>query len=131
MVQKIGENTPRVELGYGEGYVNGLLSSEKICFGEATSNKCIDQVQMVFGDGGAGLERDRFAGIIGLAPKGDNKAVPAFLSQIHGDSNYNPGLDKSLSPVFSFYLGKGEGSKGMLTFGGYDLEKYAVSGSKE
>lgn len=36
-------------------------------------------------------------------------------------------LNMPLSPIFSFYLGKGASSSGMLTFGGYDLEKYAES----
>lgn len=30
--------------------------------------------------------------------------------------------------MFSIHLGKGDGSQGMLTFGGYDLDKYARSG---
>ena len=32
--------------------------------------------------------------------------------------------------MFSFYLSKGSGSEGFLKIGGYDLEKYAKSGSK-
>ena len=33
--------------------------------------------------------------------------------------------------MFSFYLSKGAGSEGNLKFGGYNLEKYAKSGSTD
>lgn len=33
--------------------------------------------------------------------------------------------------MFSFYFSKGSGSTGNLKFGGYNIEKYAKSGSTE
>lgn len=36
-----------------------------------------------------------------------------------------------MKQMFSFYLSKGAGSTGNLKFAGYDLAKYAKSGSKD
>lgn len=75
-------------------------------------------------DQGEDLEADRFSGIVGLSPlKSGGKYLEGVLSQI-ANSNV-------VKPVFSMYFArKGqEGSK--ITFGGYNVEKYAQPGLKE
>jgi hypothetical protein len=36
-----------------------------------------------------------------------------------------------IDPVFSFYMTKNENQGSKITFGGYDVSKYAKSGSSE
>ena len=59
---------------------------------------------------------------MGLAPQNDpNNKLSSFIEQITNK--------EQIKPVFSFYLPKGENGK--LTFGGYNLAKYAKKGAKD
>ena len=75
----IDESSPRYEYGYGSGYINGLLSYEKLCFSQDNMAPCIEQVQVLEADQATGVQKDRFAGIIGLAPKSSDNNLAAFL----------------------------------------------------
>lgn len=84
---------------------------------------------MVLADQAAGVGKDRFVGLIGLAPKNDNNNLPSFMSQIH------PGLaaegnSTTLSPLFSIFLSKNSGEEGAITFGGFDVDLYGKPGKK-
>lgn len=70
-------------------------------------------------DKGKELTKDQFGGIIGLAPpSGEEKSnIPSFIQQAN--------------QVFSFYLSKGSGSTGNLKLGGWDLNRFAKSGSTD
>jgi hypothetical protein len=60
---------------------------------------------------------------VGLSPlKVGGPHLNGFLDQI--DSS------KVISPIFSFYLTANGGEGSALTFGGYDVEKFAKKGSK-
>lgn len=59
----------------------------------------------------------------------DVKRMPAFVEQIAdlggvGGKNF-------IKPMFSLHLSNKEGEPGKITFGGYDLAKYAKPGSGE
>ena len=80
------------------------------------------------------MEVDKFSGLIGLAPDGDNSEMKTFLDQI--DNGGNPATNsravKGTDPIpaiFSIYLQQGHAGK--VIFGGYDLQKYAKKGSSE
>jgi len=64
-------------------------------------------------DKGKELNKDQFGGIVGLAPpSGEEKSnIPSFIQQAN--------------QVFSVYLSKGNGSKGNIKFGGWDLNRFA------
>lgn len=80
-------------------------------------------MQFLAVDQGDELERDRFAGIVGLSPlKVGAPHLDGFLSQI--DSS------KVIAPVFSFYLTSNGGEGSALTFGGYDTAKFAKPGAE-
>ena len=69
----------RIEYGYGSGYINGLLGEESICFAQGDTAPCIKNVKVLLADQATGVARDRFAGIIGLAPSSTEKNLQAFI----------------------------------------------------
>lgn len=75
--------TARLEYGYGSGYINGFLADEKICFAEdPKSAPCIGGIKLLEADQASGVDQDRFAGIIGLAPKSSEQQLRAFIAQV-------------------------------------------------
>jgi hypothetical protein len=75
--------TQRLEYGYGSGYINGFLADEKICFAEdPKSAPCIGGIKLLEADQASGVDQDRFAGIIGLAPKSSEQQLRAFIQQV-------------------------------------------------
>jgi len=75
-------------------------------------------------DQGNDLDRDKFSGIIGLSPNlVGAKNLNGFLNQVQSN--------KVIDPVFSFYLTKNEKPGSTLTFGGYNIDKFAKDGLKE
>ena len=75
----------RQELNYGQGYVSGTIGKDRLCFD--VDNKCLQDIELLVirlfvveskydifhiellvGDQGKDLEKDKFSGIVGLAP---------------------------------------------------------------
>lgn len=81
MKQRLSEGLMgRMEYGYGSGYINGFLDDEtKICFEMGDSAPCINKMKVLQADQATGVENDRFAGIIGLAPTSTEHQLPAFM----------------------------------------------------
>jgi hypothetical protein len=75
------------------------------------------------------VSQDRFAGIIGLAPRSSESQLGAFIDQVK-QINFSSKQD-ALSPLFSFYLSRNPSEDGRITFGGYDIANFAQPGKKE
>ena len=73
----------RIEYGYGSGYINGYLNQESICFSADDSQPCVQGIKILESDEASGVDQDRFAGIIGLAPRSSEKQLQAFVQQVH------------------------------------------------
>jgi len=82
------------------------------------------------------IEALKGSGIFGLSPQPAqdeelkdplNKSVPGFVSQLRNSKKYN---DK-FNELFSIYLSNDTKKKGKITFGGYDVAKYAKKGLGE
>jgi len=58
-----------MEYGYGSGYINGAIETEKICFSEDETVPCLSGIKILEADQATGVDGDKFAGIIGLAPR--------------------------------------------------------------
>jgi len=68
-----------MEYGYGSGYISGFTDKMKIGFAQDDSQPFIPSVNILVADQATGVEKDRFAGIIGLSPKSSELKLPAFL----------------------------------------------------
>ena len=53
--------------------------------------------------------------------------VPGFVAQLKNSGKYN----EDFKPIFSMYLSNETKTKGKVTFGGYNLAKYAKKGAKD
>ena len=84
---------------------------------------------MLEADQASGVEQDRFAGIIGLAPKSSEQQLRAFIAQVTEINTF--ATEERLSPLFSFYLSKDPAQDGRVTFGGYDVASFAKPGSTD
>ena len=74
----------RIEYGYGSGYINGFLATEKLCFSkDKDTAPCISAVKMIEADQATGVSSDKFNGIVGLSPRSSETNLEAFLSQVH------------------------------------------------
>ena len=114
---------------YGQGCVNGSVSKDKICLNETgDENGCVTGTFLAVKEA-TDIEKDKFSGIVGLGPKSDVARMPAFVEQL--EEMGGVGGQNILSPIFSFYLTNNEDKSGKLTFGGYDLKKYAKPGKTE
>jgi hypothetical protein len=45
----------RIEYGYGSGYINGLVTNEKLCFSEASDSACLNDIKLIEADQAAGV----------------------------------------------------------------------------
>jgi hypothetical protein len=111
---------------YGSGCVSGVVSKDTVCFAE---KQCLSGATFLAVDEASEIDKDRFSGIVGLSPLSDVKRMPAFVEQIAdlggvGGKNF-------IRPTFSIFLSNKEEEPGKITFGGYDLAKYAKAGSGE
>lgn len=111
---------------YGSGCVSGVLSKDTVCFAD---KQCMSGATFLAVDEASEIDKDRFSGIVGLSPMSDVKRMPAFVEQIAdlggvGGKNF-------IKPMFSMFLSNKPDQPGKITFGGYDLAKYAKSGSEE
>ena len=123
----------RLEYGYGSGYINGIVDEQRIGFSADDSQPAINGVKILLADQATGVDRDRFAGIIGLAPRSSEAKLAAFIAQMHTVSSFAQTDAASdgpapLTPLFSFYLSRTPSEEGMVTFGGYDVERFAKPG---
>lgn len=75
------------------------------------------------------IDKDRFSGIVGLSPMSDVKRMPAFVEQIADIGGV--GGKNLIKPMFSMYLSNKAEEPGKITFGGYDIAKFAKQGSQE
>jgi len=73
------ELNSRIEYGYGSGYINGNIAEQKICFAESKAAPCVNGVKILMADQATGVSQDRFAGIIGLAPRSTEPNLKAFI----------------------------------------------------
>lgn len=96
----------RLEYGYGSGYINGHLAEERICFAE-NNKTCVSGIKMLEADQATGVSRDRFGGIIGLAPVSTEHALRAFVDQVSSNNFFSKKTE--IDPKFSFYLSKNKG----------------------
>lgn len=130
MKSKLAEAlTGRMEYGYGSGYINGYLEEMQLCFEQGDKAPCINKMKILQADQATGVENDRFAGIIGLAPTSTEKNLQAFMKQLQQINTF--GEKDSLQPMFSVFLSKTPEEDGSITFGGYDLAQYAKAGATE
>lgn len=67
-------------------------------------------------------------GLIGLAPVEhySKKRIPGFIEQLKS----SPDFIANFEQMFSIYLSTDASTPGGITFGGYDLQKYAKSGKE-
>lgn len=80
MAQTVSDDDPqRIEYGYGSGYINGFSDQMKISFAQDDSQPYIPGVHVLVADQATGVDRDKFAGIIGLSPRSSELKLPAFL----------------------------------------------------
>lgn len=82
---------------------------------------------------GKDLESLKGSGLIGIAPtpaQGPdladpmNNGIAGFLAQLKVNNDFNKEFDQ----LFSIYLSNDGQTPGDITFGGYDLDKYAKKG---
>jgi hypothetical protein len=45
----------RIEYGYGSGYINGLVTNEKLCFSEGSDSACLNDIKLIEADQAAGV----------------------------------------------------------------------------
>jgi len=76
------------------------------------------------------------SGLIGLSPSPAktkeledpmHNGVPSFIAQLRNSAKFN----EDFQSIFSIYLSNKENVKGQMTFGGYDLAKFAKAGSTD
>lgn len=72
----------RVEYGYGSGYINGFLAETPLCFEQGDKAPCLKSLKVLHADQATGVENDRFAGIIGLAPMSTDHQLTGFMKQL-------------------------------------------------
>ena len=110
-------------LMYAQGSSKGYISSDQVCLG---SDACVQD--MLFVDVHSTSEiKSHYNGVLGLAPGGSSIAATRWSARStnsYVDRLKQAGLiDKRL---FSFYLNDEDDSdSSMITFGGYDVAKYA------
>jgi hypothetical protein len=86
-------------------------------------------VKILEADQATGVEKDEFAGIIGLSPISSEKQIKAFVQQVTDINRFS--TSDQLKPQFSVYLSPVKEEDGSITFGGYDVARYAKKGSTD
>lgn len=121
-------------LQYGRGAILGHPSEDKGCF-SSDSKSCMSKFNFLTVVKGKDLESLQGSGLIGLAPtpaKGTEMEKPmengiaGFVAQLKQNSDFNKEFDQQ----FSIYLSNDGKSPGDITFGGYDLDKFAKKGKE-
>jgi hypothetical protein len=106
-----------LDLHYGSGSAYGYNAHDSVCISETV---CADDFSlMVVGDQ-SGLGGLAASGIVGLSPKHGSKRGDLFIEKLKKTG----AIDEA---VFSLMINmKDDNSK--VTFGGYDLQKFALPG---
>ena len=121
-------------LQYGKGAILGHPSEDKGCFSK-DANSCMAKFNFLTVVRGKDLESLKGSGLIGMAPtpaQGPdlkdpmNNGVAGFIAQMKANNDFNAEFDQ----VFSIYLSNDGQSPGDISFGGYDLEKFAKKGKE-
>lgn len=116
-------------LQYGRGKIAGHPSLDRVCFSQ-NEQSCIENMSFLTVVKAADMQALKGSGIVGLSPSpakpGEledplNHSVAGFITQLRNNNKYN---DK-FNELFSIYLSNDVKEKGKITFGGYDLAKYA------
>lgn len=117
------------KLQYGKGAIAGHPSQDRGCFSK-DDQSCMKSVNFLTVVRGKDLDALQGSGLIGLSPApGVDKelesplknGISGFIAQLRQNMDYNHNYDQ----MFSIYLSNDQKSPGDISFGGYDLEKYA------
>jgi saccharopepsin len=102
-----------------------------MCFSEnkEAKNGCVHNAVFLAVKEATDIEKDKFSSIVGLGPKSDVGRMPSFIEQVAGLGGV--GGEDDVAPIFSIFLTNKDQTNGAITFGGYDLPKYAQSGKTE
>jgi len=115
---------------YGQGCVTGDVSKDNFCFGQSDDKKnCLNGAVFLAVNEASDIDKDKFSGIVGLGPASDVGRLPSFIEQIAGLGG--AGGEAEMAPIFSIFLTNKDGTNGKITFGGYDVEKFAAPGKTE
>jgi hypothetical protein len=115
---------------YGQGCVTGDVSKDYFCFSEKDEKKhCLNGAVFLAVNEASDIDKDKFSGIVGLGPASDVGRLPSFIEQIAGLGG--AGGEAEMAPIFSIFLTNKDGTAGKITFGGYDVEKFAAPGKTE
>ena len=115
---------------YGQGCVTGDVSKDNFCFSQADDKKkCLNGAVFLAVNEASDIDKDKFSGIVGLGPASDVGRLPSFIEQIAGLGGV--GGEAEMEPIFSIFLTNKDGVPGKITFGGYDVEKFAAPGKTE
>ena len=121
-------------LQYGKGAIAGHPAQDRACFSKGDKN-CID-LSFLTVVKSKDVESLKGSGLIGLSPSPAKESelkqslsngIPGFIAQLKDNSKFN----QDFEPLFSIYLSNDTKVKGKVTFGGYDLPKFAKKGIKE
>lgn len=120
-------------LQYGKGAIMGHPSEDKGCFSQ-DANSCMAHFNFLTVVRGKDLESLKGSGLIGIAPTPAtgpdlkdpmNNGVAGFIAQLKASTDFNKEFDQ----VFSIYLSNDGKTPGDISFGGYDLDKFAKKGA--
>jgi len=121
-------------LQYGKGAILGHPSEDKGCFSK-DQNSCMGKFNFLTVVKGKDLESLKGSGLVGLAPtpaQGPdlkdpmNNGVAGFIAQMKANHDFNDEFDQ----VFSIYLSNDGQTPGDISFGGYDLDRFAKKGKE-
>ena len=116
---------------YGKGAVAGHPATDRICFGQ--NEQCVDGMSFLSVISSRDVESLQGSGLVGLSPAPAKEldikspmtnGVPGFIAQLKDSTAYGKEFEK----MFSLYLSNKENVPGKITFGGYDVAKYAKKG---
>ena len=105
---------------YGKGSVYGIEASDRFCLNNSTEH-CAEDFNFILVDNETDLDGLKSSGLIGLSPKKYENGSDLYVSKMKEVG----AIDEE---VFSISIGTGQ-DKSYITFGGYDLERFAQEGS--
>ena len=110
-------------MGYGDGpYVSGYNANDNFCF-TTDEESCLKIDFILANKTNMNPKTVAAQGLIGLSPEIYENKLNSFIHQLrdHG----------GIQPIFAMFIPKHWHYDGKITFGGYDLKKYAIKGSTE
>ena len=103
-----------VPLHYGSGSIYGERAKEQVCL---TEDSCVSDFKMLMANEQSGLDRLATSGIVGLSPNHYEQRADLFIEKMKKAGV----IDER---VFSISIAMGT-KQSYITFGGYNLSKYA------